>query len=137
MASHAIAEHFDVLGNLARGSYGLVGQISQVIGNLDLPRKGLGLLGGNLKGQICLEVAQKRVHALIGTSIIEGQANGPRLDRRGLVGHLYSELEKVALAEESRRIGLYHEILHRYHAVGQKPGTHLLVVSESEELPLG
>ena len=86
------------IGNLARSTDCLVGEHSHVIGNGNPPGKSTGLFGRNFESQIGHFVAEILVHALVGSGIVESQANRPLI-----VGDWLETLTVNSILSPSRR----------------------------------
>ena len=130
-------EPFLAVGDASRGGDGLVREEAEAIGDLEPPRVGARLRRRHSQRLLGPVVAERLVDALTGERVPEGEAHAAALRRVRAVDDLDCEIQRVALAQEARRIGLNHDLASGVGAILEQPGSQLAVVGEGEEPPLG
>ena len=126
---------FLAVAGLGGRADGFVGEETEAVGDFQAPREAAGFLGGD--GEILLGagVAERGVGGRERGCVAEREADAAGLRRVRLVRDLDGEFERVAFAQETRRVGLDHDVLGGDGVGFDESAAKLAVVREAEEAP--
>ena len=95
------------------------------------------MVGGHGEGLVEVHVAEQFVNVVLSQRVGEGKAHLAGLLFFCAIADLHGELQLVALAHETRRVGLHHDVLGGDGAAAEETAAQFVVVGKTHELPFG
>ena len=119
----AAAEHGQetlfAIGHLVGAAHGFEGEEAKVVWHTETPAVAAALVGWHREGLIEVHITEQFVDIILGKSVSEGQADFAGLFLLGAVAYLDGELKFIAFAQESRWVGLHHNVFRGDSAAAQ------------------